>query len=84
MNCRDFIEFLWRYLEEDLQVGERRTFDEHLAECPHCVRYLDSYRRTVTLGKDAFAAVPAEAPVPDEVPEDLVTAILAARNARRH
>lgn len=82
MSCRELIDFLWRYLEEDLTPEERRTFDEHLAVCPHCVRYLDSYRRTVTLGKEAFAKLPPEASVPVEVPEELVRAILAARDSR--
>ena len=82
MSCREFIEFLWKYLEEDLPADERRTFDEHLAECPHCVRYLDSYRKTVSLGREAFTVAPPEGPVPTDVPEELVHAILAARGSR--
>lgn len=79
MTCREFVEFLWRYLEDDLPLTERNTFDEHLAKCPHCTQYLQQYQDTVRMGKEAIA--PSSAPVPSEVPEDLVQAILKARSA---
>ena len=79
MKCREFVEFLWKYFENDLEAGERRTFDEHLARCPHCPHYLETYRRAIAMGKDAFAGAGPGSPVPAEVPEELVTAILAAR-----
>ena len=78
MNCRDFIEFLWRYDSGELPPSERSQFESHLAICPQCVAYLQNYRTTVMLGREALA-VPSDAPVPEEVPEDLVKAILAAR-----
>lgn len=77
MTCRDFIDFLWRYVAEELPPDERLAFDAHLAVCPDCVDYLRSYRETVRLGKDAFP--PDDSPVPEEVPEDLVRAILATQ-----
>ncbi len=77
MTCREFIEFLWRYVDDGLLREEREVFDEHLAKCPHCVKYLQSYRETARLGKIVFPHL--EGTVPTEVPEDLVKAILAAR-----
>jgi anti-sigma factor RsiW len=78
MNCREFVEFLWRYIEDDLAPAERVTFDDHLARCPHCVKYLHSYQETIRIGKVAFT--PSEETVPAEVPEDLIKAILASRS----
>ena len=80
MNCREFTEFLHEYLSGKLPEGERAEFDKHLAECPWCVAYLDSYKKTIQLEKDAF--IPAEAPPPAEVPEELIQAILQARKPR--
>lgn len=77
MNCHEFIEFLWRYTEDDLAPVERVTFDDHLARCPHCVKYLHSYQETIRIGK--VALLPSEGAVPAEVPEDLIKAILASR-----
>jgi anti-sigma factor RsiW len=65
------------YLSGGLSAHERTVFEEHLAECPDCVNYLDTYRETVHLGKAACG--PPDEPVPEEVPEELVQAILAAR-----
>jgi anti-sigma factor RsiW len=78
MNCREFTEFLHDYLFGNLPAEERAEFDKHLAECPWCVAYLDSYRKTMQLGQAAFA--PAEdAPPPADAPEELIQAILLAR-----
>ena len=77
MTCRDFVEFLSEYLSGELAKVERAEFEAHLAECPACVAYLDSYRKTIQLLKAASAH--PEDQVPEEVPEQLVRAILAAR-----
>jgi anti-sigma factor RsiW len=77
MTCREFIEFLRAYLSGELSESERSVFEAHLAECPDCVAYLESYGATLTLGKAAYAAT--DDPVPADVPEELVQAILAAR-----
>lgn len=81
MTCRTVIEFLAEYLSGELLDHQRVAFDAHLAECSACVAYLKSYERTVALGKDAFAD--PDAPVPTEVPDELVKAILAARTKRK-
>jgi anti-sigma factor RsiW len=78
MNCREFTGFLDDYLFGTLPAEERSEFEKHLAECPWCVAYLDSYQKTIALEKAAFAA-PDDAPLPADVPEELVQAILRAR-----
>ena len=70
------------WLDGELEPASRNLFDEHLAVCPDCVDYLDSYKTTVALGKCICDADDPDAPVHDDVPEDLVRAVLAAR-ARR-
>ena len=82
MTCRDFIEFLWRYLSDELAPEERFEFDAHLAVCPECVSYLTSYQTTIELGKEALAD-PPNGPAPEDAPEELVQAILAARGKGR-
>ncbi len=77
MTCRDFVEFLSEYLSDELPARERAEFEAHLAECPPCVAYLDTYQKTIQLGKTAYALPDDQ--VPDTVPEELVQAILAAR-----
>ena len=78
MNCREFVDFLMEYLEGGLDPAVRATFEGHMGECPSCVTYLDTYRETVQLGKRVLCDDP-DGPVPEDVPDDLVAAILAAR-----
>ena len=78
MTCREVSEFLADYLSAELSPPSRRTFEDHLAECPDCRAYLESYKATVELGKAAFAEDESAA-----VPEQLVQAILRARSAKK-
>jgi anti-sigma factor RsiW len=78
MNCREFTEFLHDYLLGDLPTEERREFEKHLAECPGCVAYLESYRKTIQLEQESLR-VPENAAPPAEAPEELIQAILRAR-----
>jgi anti-sigma factor RsiW len=81
MTCRDFIEFLWRYVQQELDPIERTRFDQHLAVCPDCVAYLSNYNKTIELTKEAMRG--PEAPLPQDVPEDLIRAILSSRSGGR-
>jgi len=77
VTCKDFASFILDYLENELDGTTRATFEYHLSVCPNCVRYLAHYRATVAAGRDAFHE--RSGSVPDDVPEDLVRAILASR-----
>jgi anti-sigma factor RsiW len=80
MTCREFLDFLWAYLSAEVTDAQREEFEYHLSGCPSCVAYMKSYQQTVALGKEAFART--DEPVPEDVPEDLVGAILAALRKR--
>lgn len=75
MKCQACVDFILRYLEDDLAAEERESFEFHLAKCPPCRRYLDQYRFTVKAGKTACGEQAAAKPVPEE----LIAAILASR-----
>jgi anti-sigma factor RsiW len=77
MTCQDFVTFLMDYLDGQLSGPRRLSFEQHLAECPDCVAYLKTYRHTIRLGKEAYTTETDS--IPSDVPEDLIRAILAAR-----
>ena len=79
MTCREFEDFILAYLEDELPRRQRFVFELHLKVCRERRDYLVAYRSTVEVAKRAFAN--PDAFVPDEGPEDLVTAVLAARDA---
>jgi anti-sigma factor RsiW len=80
VTCREFAEFMAEYLSGELAPETRAQFERHLNVCANCVAYLSNYRDTVALGRQAFTD--DDATVPDDVPDDLVQAILASRRSR--
>jgi anti-sigma factor RsiW len=78
ITCRELIDFLHLYLEDELPEERRGEFDRHLAVCEACRAYIRQYEEAIRLGKAAFAPESAEAPAAD-APEELVQAILKTR-----
>jgi anti-sigma factor RsiW len=76
LSCRELIHFLADYLDGELAPDARAAFEAHLSVCPACVDYLAGYRETIR--QERLACDP-EAELPDEVPQELVDAILSAR-----
>ena len=77
MTCREMVEFLMGYLESDIPEAQRAEFERHIQLCPPCLDYLETYKKTIRLGKAVCQA--EEDAVSGDVPEELVQAILAAR-----
>jgi len=77
ITCRELIEFLHLYVSGELPRDRTREFDRHLAVCPSCDNYLRSYRDTIALGKAAFTD--PDQPAEECAPEELVSAVLRAR-----
>jgi anti-sigma factor RsiW len=76
VTCRELVEFLMAYLDGELPEGQRAAFEEHLRLCPPCEVYLRTYEDTIRLGKGACRV---EEELAEDAPDDLVRAILAAR-----
>jgi len=77
LTCRDFINFIADYLSDGLTHTNLVAFEYHLADCPECQKYLHSYHTTIMLSRSA--SLNLDGPVPDEVPEELIQAILNVR-----
>jgi anti-sigma factor RsiW len=74
ITCQQLIAFIASYRENELTRDQHAEFERHLAVCPSCVAYLKTYEETVLLAKAS-----ADDPVPEEIPEPLVKAILETR-----
>lgn len=81
MTCRQLNDFIVDYRSGALSPDVRTQFDAHLAACADCVAYLKSYEETIRLARGALRA--PDDPIPADVPEKLVHAILAARSKQR-
>ncbi|HMN94840.1 MAG TPA: zf-HC2 domain-containing protein [Phycisphaerales bacterium] len=84
MTCQELIDFLAEYIDGSLDDAVRGAFESHLTRCADCRAFLGSYRATVELAaslRESSGADDQEAAVPPELPEDLVAAVLHARES---
>ncbi len=52
LTCKELVELVTDYLEEDLSPADRVRFDAHLGECDGCHTYLEQMKQTIrTVGK---------------------------------
>ncbi len=79
MTCAEFEETLDAYIDGELGPVGRTLVDLHIAMCPLCKRYVMAYGRARDLAVDAVSE--ADAKMLGDVPEDLISAIMAARTA---
>jgi anti-sigma factor RsiW len=77
ITCRELIDFIASYRDNELSPDQRVEFERHLSVCPSCIAYLKTYEQTIALTRAT-----GHDPVPEEVPESLVQAILNARATR--
>ena len=77
ITCKEFEDFVLQYLDGELSRRQRAVFELHMRLCRECREYLAAYQRTIEIGREAFKS-PDEA-VPEDVPEDLIKAILESR-----
>ena len=77
ITCKEFEDFVLDYLDGNLAGRQESVFEFHLRLCRECREYLAAYQRATEVGR---AVLPSpDDPVPDDVPEDLIKAILDAR-----
>ncbi|HSD29684.1 MAG TPA: zf-HC2 domain-containing protein [Vicinamibacteria bacterium] len=77
LTCRELVEFMDDYWSGALAAETVARFNEHLAACPSCVNYTNTWREAIRVGRAALRVSDEE--VPRHVPEALVAAILASR-----
>jgi anti-sigma factor RsiW len=49
MTCQELVELVTDYLEGSMSSDRRLRFEEHIAYCSPCVRYLDQIRETIAI-----------------------------------
>ena len=61
LTCKDAIEILADFLDRTLPAAAAETLEQHLHDCPPCVAYLKTYRKTRELvGREGRVEMPAE------------------------
>ena len=76
LTCSEFEEFVCDYYDGLLSPRAALQFEMHLQLCPMCRVHFESYVRSIAL----FQRVAKDDELPEGMPEELVGAILIARN----
>jgi anti-sigma factor RsiW len=75
LRCKELVELVTDYLDGALTPPDRERFEEHLAACAGCTRYLAQMRETIRL---------TGALTEEQIPTEQRDALLAAfRDWRR-
>ncbi|MGI9350954.1 MAG: anti-sigma factor family protein [Rhizobiaceae bacterium] len=80
LTCEQFEEFIVAYLDDELSSRQKFVFEMHLKLCRECREYLAAYRTSIAVTKSVLTD--KEVFSLDEVPEDLIEAVLAARSEK--
>ena len=56
-NCKEVFALLSQYLDLELPPGECAEIEEHLADCPPCVEFMESLRKSVELCRESRPGV---------------------------
>lgn len=73
--CVSGVELLMEYLEGALPPDVRAQLDAHVARCQRCVAFIESYRETPRLMREATDA---------SLPEDVRQSLRAFLRSQRH
>jgi predicted anti-sigma-YlaC factor YlaD len=79
VTCREFADVLCGWFDGELPSSEGAAFEVHLRSCSSCRNYLGGFRTTHEMCLALREA--GDAPLPRELLEALVLAVIAARRA---
>lgn len=79
ISCNEFEDFILAYLDGELPRDKVFLFELHLKVCRECRDYLAAYQASMHLTKSALDA--GQRSELEDVPADLVTAVMEARDA---
>ena len=60
-SCKEVVELLADYLEDELPANEKHSIDLHVMACENCRNFTDSYRETGRLARSLrYEEIPAD------------------------
>lgn len=51
VTCAELHEWMFEFVEGELEVAVRLQCEQHMVSCPPCVVSIESYRATVTIAR---------------------------------
>jgi hypothetical protein len=77
-SCQEVLDHLLEYCEGDLCENARADYEEHIRTCCTCRGFLEQYRRTSEVCREAFAQK-----LPDTYRERIVDLVCSALRCKK-
>jgi anti-sigma factor (TIGR02949 family) len=77
LTCKEFLQELNQYLDEDIDAALRLKLEAHVNNCPNCFVIFDTTQRTIKVYKGMEAQV-----IPNEVHARLMSALEKRRKSK--
>jgi anti-sigma factor RsiW len=55
ISCSQLVDYCMDYLSGSLPTEDRKSFDSHLAHCPDCVNFFQTYKKTPEISREALS-----------------------------
>jgi anti-sigma factor RsiW len=55
LSCQEIVDYCLDFLSGSLPDTERQLFSSHLRNCPDCMRFFETYRKTPEVSREALA-----------------------------
>ena len=78
LTCKEFLQEISDFLDENVDEELRRKLEAHISQCPNCFVILDTTKKTIQV----FKGVDAQ-PIPSEVHHRLMRAVEKKAATRR-
>lgn len=75
ISCQQLVEYCLDYIEGELPDEEQTHFRRHLGQCPECVTFFETYRKTPELSRAVLGTT-----MPMAVKESVRTFLRARRD----
>ena len=73
VTCKDFLDGISDYIDNDVPADLRRKLETHISECPNCWVVFDTTKKTIQIYKGMEA---------QDLPEDVQKRLLSAVERR--
>lgn len=54
LSCQEIVDYCLDFLSGSLPEAERQLFSAHLRNCPECMRFFETYRKTPEVSREAL------------------------------
>jgi anti-sigma factor RsiW len=63
-ECKDVVKLLSDYIDGECSSEDRALIDVHLADCPECITFVNTFRKSISMAKNMLYV---------DIPNDLRT-----------